>query len=111
MNNVMTIDGYQAVISFDPDLGMFRGEFVALNGSADFYASDIAGLKREARISLNTFLDLCREKGIEPHKRFSGKFVLRVSPDTHEAAALAAQASGKSLNQWVGMLIDQAIHA
>jgi len=111
VNNVMTIDGYQAVISFDPDLGMFRGEFVALNGSADFYASDIAGLKREARISLNTFLDLCREKGIEPHKRFSGKFVLRVSPDTHEAAALAAQASGKSLNQWVGMLIDQAIHA
>lgn len=111
MNNVMTIDGHQAVISFDPDLGMFRGEFVTLNGSADFYASDIVGLKREARISLNTFLDLCREKGIEPHKRFSGKFVLRVSPDTHEAAALAAQASGKSLNQWVGMLIDQAIHA
>jgi len=108
VNNVMTIDGYPAVISFDPELGMFRGEFVTLNGSADFYACDIAGLRREAGISLNTFLDLCKEKGIEPHKRFSGKFVLRVSPDTHEAAALAAQASGKSLNQWVGMLIEQA---
>ncbi|MBV6304428.1 type II toxin-antitoxin system HicB family antitoxin [Candidimonas humi] len=110
MNNVMTINGHPAVISFDPELNMFRGEFVTLNGSADFYASDIAGLKREARISLDTFMDLCKEKGIEPHKRFSGKFILRVPPDTHEAAALAAQASGKSLNQWVGMLIEQAIH-
>jgi len=42
------------------------------------------------------------------YKRFSGKFILRMSPDTHEAAALAAQACGKSLNQWVSMLIEQS---
>ena len=30
--NTMTINGYQAVIAFDPDIQMFRGEFVALNG-------------------------------------------------------------------------------
>jgi len=35
--NTMTINGYQAVIAFDPDIQMFRGEFVSLNGGADFY--------------------------------------------------------------------------
>jgi predicted HicB family RNase H-like nuclease len=30
--NTMMISGYQAVISFDPDPQMFRGEFVGLNG-------------------------------------------------------------------------------
>ncbi|WP_323034180.1 hypothetical protein [Pararhodobacter sp.] len=29
--NTMTINGYQAIISFDPDIQMFRGEFVGLN--------------------------------------------------------------------------------
>jgi len=38
--NIMTIGGYQAVIAFDPDMQMFRGEFVGLNGGADFYAAD-----------------------------------------------------------------------
>ena len=45
--NTMTINGYQAVIAFDPDIQMFRGEFVGLNGGADFYAKDVDGLRRE----------------------------------------------------------------
>ena len=28
----MEIDGYRAVIEFDPDIDMFRGEFLDLNG-------------------------------------------------------------------------------
>ena len=38
--NTMNIGGYEAVITFDPDIQMFRGEFVGLNGGADFYAAD-----------------------------------------------------------------------
>ena len=65
---------------------MFRGEFVGLNGGADFYAADVAGLKREGEISLRVFLEACERRGIEPRKHFSGKFSLRVDPATHEAA-------------------------
>jgi len=45
MKNVMVIEGQRAVIEYDPDIEMFRGEFVGLNGSADFYAKNITGLK------------------------------------------------------------------
>ena len=100
MQNTMTIDGHQAVITFDPEIQMFRGEFLGLNGGADFYAKDVNGLQREGKISLKVFLDACAEDGVEPRKRFSGKFSLRVDPSTHEAAAIAAAAHGKSLNQW-----------
>jgi predicted HicB family RNase H-like nuclease len=37
--------------------------------------------------------------------------MLRVRPDVHAAAAIAAQASGKSLNQWAEEIIDRAAHA
>lgn len=111
MKNVMTIGGQQAVITYDPDLEMFRGEFIGLNGGADFYASDVAGLQREGEISLATFMDECAQRGIEPRKSFSGKFVLRVAPEVHEAAVTAAAASGESLNQWVAEAIKEAAHA
>lgn len=52
MMNRMDFDGYQAVIRYDPEIELFRGEFVGLNGGADFYAADIAGLKQEGARSL-----------------------------------------------------------
>ena len=101
MRNTMEIEGYRAVIQFDPDIEMFRGEFVGLNGGADFYARDIAGLRREGAASLEVFLDMCREDGVEPRRQFSGKFNVRIPPDLHASIAAAAAADGKSLNQWV----------
>jgi predicted HicB family RNase H-like nuclease len=111
MNNVMIIDGHKAVISFDPEIDMFRGEFVGLNGGANFYAGDVAGLRREGELSLNVFLEECARRGIEPKKQFSGKFVIRLDPEAHEAAAIAAAAHGQSLNQWVADTLEHAAYA
>ena len=111
MKNTMIINGYTAVIQYDPEIDLFRGEFVGLNGGADFYASDIAGLKREGEISLRVFLEMCAEDGVDPRRAFSGKFNVRVSPALHADLALAAAAEGKSLNQWVVDSLDRAVHA
>ncbi len=106
--NVMTIEGHQAVIAFDHDIQLFRGEFLGLNGGANFYAADVQGLKTEGEASLRVFLAACKRRGVKPYKHFSGKFSLRVDPATHEAAALAAAAQGQSLNQWAAQTIRQA---
>lgn len=110
--NIMTINGYHAVIAYDEEIDMFRGEFVALNGGADFYATDITNLRKEGEISLRVFLDACRERGIEPRKQYSGKFNLRVPPDLHERLAAQAAAHGKSINAWVlDVLKDRSAQA
>lgn len=82
-----------------------------ISRSAEGGASDVAGLHREGELSLNAFLDECAQRGIEPRKRFSGKFVPRVAPEIHEAAVIAAAASGESLNQRVADAIKEAMHA
>lgn len=111
MNNVMQINGYQALIVFDPEISLFRGEFLGLSGGADFYATDVEGLRREGETSLRVYLEACQKRGIDPQKRYSGKFVLRLDPETHEAAAIAAAAHGKSLNQWAVETLKEAASA
>ena len=64
----MEIDGYKALIAFDADTSQFCGEFVDLNGGADFYGADVESLQREAKASLKVFLDMCREDGVGPRK-------------------------------------------
>ena len=96
--NVMTIHGYHAKIEYDAELDLFRGEILGINGSADFYGNSPKALRAEFRKSLQVFLEVCQEKGIEPKRHFSGKFNLRISPDLHEQLAIAAQAEGRSIN-------------
>ncbi len=107
--NLMEIDGYHALISYDPEIEMFRGEFVDLNGGADFYARDIENLRREGKASLDVFLAMCREKGIDPEYRFSGRFNVRISSDLHARVARTAKARGKSLNQLVAEALEHEV--
>ena len=109
MKNTMMIQGYEAIIAYDPDIDLFRGEFVGLNGGADFYAADAAGLRREGETSLKVFLEMCREQGIEPRKTFSGKFNVRLPQELHGNIVRAAVAEGKSLNQWVTEALQEAV--
>lgn len=110
MKNVMEIDGHKAVIAYDPDIGMFRGEFLGLAGSADFYATDVEGLRREGGTSLKVYLQACEERGISPYKSFSGKFNVRIPPDLHADIVSAAEASGMSLNKWVEKTLSKCAH-
>jgi len=109
--NMLNIAGHRAVVSYDENTDMLRGEFVGLNGGADFYAGDIATLKTEGVKSLQIFLDTCKEHGIEPYRRFSGKFNARINPALHAIAAKKAAAEGISLNQFIERAIEHEVAA
>jgi len=108
--NAMLINGQKAIISYDESLDMFRGEFIGLNGGADFYAVDIAGLRTEGAKSLSVFLDMCREDEAEPYKSFSGKFNVRLKPGLHADVVAAARSKGESLNRFIAETLEEVVH-
>jgi predicted HicB family RNase H-like nuclease len=104
----MTLNKYKARIEYDPEIDLFRGEILGLNGGADFYGKDPEELRLEFENSLNVFLDVCKERGISPIKTFSGKFNLRVKEELHSKISIEAASEGKSINQWV---VDTLSHS
>jgi predicted HicB family RNase H-like nuclease len=108
MRNVLEIDGHRAVVAFDPEIELFRGEFLGLAGGADFYADTVKDLREEGRRSLAAYLEECRKRGVEPRRSYSGRFNVRLPPRVHEAAVVAATASDQSLNEWVANVIAVA---
>ena len=109
--NVMTVDGYYAKIEYDEELDLFRGEILGLNGGADFYGKNPKELRTEFKKSLQVFLTVCNEKGIEPRRSYSGKFNLRIPADLHEKLAIVAQAEGKSINTVAQEALQQRVAA
>lgn len=108
MMNVIKIKGVKAVIAFDPEINMFRGEFVGLNGGADFYSTDIDGLRREGETSLKVFLEMCADEGVSPYRITSGRLTVRLPQELYDKASTMARASGKSLNALIADLVRQA---
>ena len=109
--NMMNLDGFSAKIEYDAELDVFRGEILGLSGGADFYGKNPKELRAEFKKSLQVFLEVCREKGIEPRRNYSGKFNLRISPDLHEKLAIVAQAEGKSINTLAQEALQQRVAA
>ena len=107
--SLMTLDGFHARIDYDEETDLFRGEILGLTGGADFYGSSPEELRKEFRASLDVFLAVCREKGIEPRRQYSGRFNLRISPELHEQLALRAQATHKSLNAFAQEALEQSL--
>ena len=109
--NLMSLNEYNAKIEYDAELDMFRGEILGLTGGADFYGKNPKELRAEFKKSLQVFLDVCREKGIEPRRNYSGKFNLRIPVELHEKLAIVAEAEGKRLNTLAQEALLQRVEA
>lgn len=109
MTNILEIDGHKAIVSYDAETNLLRGEFVGLNGGADFYADSVSRLRREGARSLRTFLAVCAERGIEPYRHYSGRLNLRLPREIHEKAAIVAAANGVSLNTLIEEAVEQRL--
>ncbi len=108
--NTMNLKGYTARIEFDERDNIFVGRVLGLHAMISFHGETVAELRAEFESSIDEFLRDCKELGVRPEKPASGKLMLRVPPQVHGAALVAAQAAGKSLNQWATEVLEEATH-
>ena len=100
--------GHTARIDYDERDDIFVGRVLGLSAIVSFHGETVSELRKQFRIAIEAFLRDCKAKGIRPEKAASGKLMLRVPPEVHGAALVAAQAAGKSLNQWAADVLQQA---
>lgn len=109
--NILTYKGYIGEMTFDKDAKLFYGHIINTRDTITFQSDDAKQLEQEFQTSVDTYLEFCQELGESPEKPYSGRFVLRLSPEGHRAVALAAQLANQSLNAWAAEhLIESAEH-
>ena len=109
--NTMNHNGYTARIEFDERDNIFVGRVLGLRTMISFHGETVAQLRTQFKTAIEEFLRDCKEQGVHPEKPASGKLMLRVPPEVHGAALVAAKAAGKSLNQWATEVLEEATHS
>lgn len=102
--------GYTATVEFDPDEMLLHGRVDNIRDVVAFHAESVSDLQNAFQEALDDYLDLCSERGEEPEKPYSGRFVVRFDPDLHRQAATAAERRRLSLNAWVIQAVQRALH-
>lgn len=105
----MEYKGYTARVVFDEAAGVLFGEVEGLRDVVTFEATNANDLKAAFRESVDDYLAMCAERGEEPEKPYSGKFLLRVDPRLHREIAMAAARSGRSLNAFASEVMKNWI--
>jgi predicted HicB family RNase H-like nuclease len=105
----MTYKGYTARIDYDERDNIFAGRILGIRTIISFHGDTVDQLRAEFELAIKDYLADCKDQGIHPDKPASGKLLLRVPPEIHGRALVAAQAAGKSLNQWATEVLEQAV--
>lgn len=106
----MHYKGYTARIEFDDRDNIFVGRILGIRSIISFHGETVAELHKEFEFAIEDYLADCAEQGLNPEKPVSGKILLRLPPEVHGAALIAAKAAGKSLNQWAAEALKNAVH-
>ena len=98
---MMEYKGYFAKVEFDDEDNIFHGEIINLRDVITFEGETVEELRKAFHDSVEDYLEFCAERGEDPEKPYSGKFMVRVDPGLHKTIAIQARKTGKSLNAWV----------
>lgn len=107
--NTMTFKGYTARVEYDERDNLFVGRLLGIRSIISFHGETVAELRAEFEHAVKDYLAECKKEGVDPEKPASGKLLLRVPPEIHGRALVAAQAAGKSLNQWATEVLQLAV--
>ncbi len=97
----MKYRGYTARIDYDSTENLFAGEIVGLSEKLTFHGAGVDELRADFEFAVDHYLASCAAMGVVPEKQASGKLLIRIPPEIHAAATIAAAAQGQSLNQWI----------
>ena len=102
--------GYTGSVEYDDDGKYFTGEVLGLRRDGIIYEGDsVESLTKDFQEGIDHYLEHCKDKNVEPEKPFSGKLIIRISPEEHGSAAEKAADKGISLNEFIRRAIVAAL--
>jgi predicted HicB family RNase H-like nuclease len=107
----MKYKGYTGSVEYDSEDRLFYGRVDGITDIVSFQGDTVEALEADFRAGVDDYLDFCKERGVEPQRPCSGRFVLRISPELHREAAIAARSQRESLNTWITLAIEARLGA
>jgi predicted HicB family RNase H-like nuclease len=106
---MMEYKGYTGKIEIDDEAGILHGEVLNLRDVITFEGKTLEEIRQAFKDSIDDYLEFCATHGESPEKPFSGRLVIRISPELHRDIYVRSKIAEKSLNNWIREALEKAI--
>lgn len=109
MNNTIEYQGFRSRIEYSADDNLFVGRLIGITDIVTFHGETVDQLREEMKGTVDFYIEDCKKSGQEIKKQYSGKVMLRLPNQLHAKIAQAAEAAGKSINEWGKDVLESAL--
>ncbi|MDR1553318.1 MAG: type II toxin-antitoxin system HicB family antitoxin [Prevotellaceae bacterium] len=109
MNSVLTYKGFIGSVSFSADDNVFFGKIEGINDLVTFEGESVEELKQAFYYVVDEHIKDCERDKIPVEKSYKGNFNVRLTPELHRKAVIAAKLRGRTLNAFVKDAIEKAM--
>ena len=85
------------------------GSVLFIDDIITYEGATVAELVANFQSAVDDYLDYCKRTGKPANKPYSGTFNVRIGPQLHREAVIAANAAGINLNEFVMTAIEETL--
>lgn len=93
--------GYTGVFEYDAEIEALSGYVIDLRDQIYFEGESIEEVRASMARAVDHYLEVCRTRGENPDRPFSGRFNARFASSLHRKIAIAAATKHESMNDWL----------
>ena len=109
MKNTMEYKGYIGSVEFAEEKTCFFGSVLGITTPISYEGESAWKLITNFHGAVDEYLARCKETGIQPEAAYTGSISLRIAPELHKQAALAALSEDITLNRFIETAIQSAL--
>ena len=111
--NMLEYKGYIGSVEISEEDNCLFGKVLHLpQGTLISYEGEtVEELRNDFHESVDAYIELCEQQGIEPLKSFSGQLNIRLTPEIHAKVATVAKRAGITINAFIRKAVERGLAA
>lgn len=111
MNNFMEYKGIFGTVEYSDKDKVLFGKALGVNGLVSYEGQSVAELRADFEAAVDEYLEMCKETGVFPEKVYKGSLNVRLNPELHKKASIAAGVKNISLNKYIEAAVEGSVFA
>ncbi len=100
-NNIIEHKGYYGSVDYSAEDNILFGSVIGVRGLISYEGSSIDELRADFEEAVDGYLEMCEADNVEPEKYYKGAISIRLDPELHKQATIAAESRHETLNEFI----------
>lgn len=108
-NNLIEYKGYFGSVDYSAEDNILFGSVIDIRGLISYEGKSVDDLKINFEQAIDKYLKTCEANGVEPEKYYKGTLSIRLDPELHRQATIAAASNHETLNEFIKRCVWEGV--